>query len=66
MSSEETSEAVHKEVKEGEGETVQAEDSEKGGVASERNAQCYEMFEKVAEYLNGELAGEQLIMYLVT
>ena len=29
------------------------------GQASGRKAQCYEMFEKVAEYLNGELAGEE-------
>lgn len=54
MSSEE-SEAV---VKEEEKETAEAEGSAGEDVASERNAQCYEMFEKVAEYLNGELAGK--------
>ncbi|CAI7999599.1 Biogenesis of lysosome-related organelles complex 1 subunit 2 [Geodia barretti] len=52
MSSEES---VKEEEKEKE-ETVEAEGSAGEDVASERNAQCYEMFEKVAEYLNGELA----------
>ena len=54
MSSEES---VKEEEKEKE-ETVEAEGSAGEDVASERNAQCYEMFEKVAEYLNGELAGK--------
>ena len=51
------SEAVEKE-KENVEEAAQAEGGGGDEVASDRNAQCYEMFEKVAEYLNGELAGE--------
>ena len=38
-----------------EGEAGKSSGSE--AAASDRNSQCYEMFEKVAEYLNGELAG---------
>ena len=49
----------------GESKAVVEEEKEEGegsagqDLVSERNAQCYEMFEKVAEYLNGELAGRK-------
>lgn len=40
-------------------EVVEVEKAREKDVTAERKSQCYEMFEKVADYLNGELAGKE-------